>query len=145
MRLLSTLLAASCLATGVALAQTETTKAPAANGTAHQPAAVTAPDANATAQPQAGPPQVAATALETGANSFTEGQARKRFRGRRPGEVGGLAKDDQGVWRGKAMRDGKPVSVGLDYKGNVAVDGAPPASAPPPPRADGGFQAGAGP
>ena len=131
MRLLSILLAASCLATGVALAQTDTTAAPATNGAADQPAAATAPDANAAAQPQAGPPQVAATALETGANSFTEDQARKRFEEDQArkrfedaglAEVGGLAKDDQGVWRGKAMRDGKPVSVGLDYKGNVAVE-----------------------
>jgi periplasmic protein CpxP/Spy len=121
-RLLSILLAASCLATGVALAQTDTTAAPATNGAANQPAAATAPDANAAAQPQAGPPQVAATALETGANSFTEDQARKRLEDAGLAEVGGLAKDDQGVWRGKAMRDGKPVSVGLDYKGNVAVE-----------------------
>jgi periplasmic protein CpxP/Spy len=121
-RLLSILLAASCLATGVALAQTDTTAAPATNGAANQPAAATAPDANAAAQPQAGPPQVAGTALETGANSFTEDQARKRLEDAGLAEVGGLAKDDQGVWRGKAMRDGKPVSVGLDYKGNVAVE-----------------------
>ena len=86
-----------------------------------QPAAVTAPDANATAQPQAGPPQVAATALETSANSFTE-EGPQASRGRRSGRGRRLAKDDQGVWRGKAMRDGKPVSVGLDYKGNVAVE-----------------------
>ena len=121
MRLLSILLAASCLATGVALAQTDTTAAPATNGAANQPAAATAPDANAAAQLQAGPPQVAATALET-RDSFTEDQARKRLEDAGLAEVGGLAKDDQGVWRGKAMRDGKPVSVGLDYKGNVAVE-----------------------
>ena len=106
----------------MALAQTDTTAAPATNGAANQPAAATAPDANAAAQPQAGPPQVAATALETGANSFTEDQARKRLEDAGLAEVSGLAKDDQGVWRGKAMRDGKPVSVGLDYKGNVAVE-----------------------
>jgi putative membrane protein len=36
-------------------------------------------------------------------------------------EVSELAMDDQGIWRGKAMRDGKQVTVGLDYKGNIAV------------------------
>ena len=119
MRLLSILLAASCLATGVALAQTDTTAAPATNGAANQPAAATAPDANAAAQPQAGPPQVAATALETGANSFTEDQARKRLEDAGLAEVGGLAKDDQGVWRGKADKAGTKTDVSLDFQGNV--------------------------
>jgi hypothetical protein len=30
-----------------------------------------------------------------------------------------LRKDDQGIWRGKAQKDGKSVSVGIDYKGTV--------------------------
>ena len=28
-------------------------------------------------------------------------------------------KDDSGVWRGKAMKDGKSVDVSLDFQGNV--------------------------
>ena len=33
-----------------------------------------------------------------------------------------LKKDDDGVWRGNAMRDGKSVTVGFDYKGNIAAE-----------------------
>ncbi len=32
-----------------------------------------------------------------------------------------LKKDDQGIWRGKAMHDGKSVTVGFDYKGNIGA------------------------
>ena len=32
-----------------------------------------------------------------------------------------LRKDDQGVWRGKAMKDGKAVTVSLDFQGNVTA------------------------
>jgi hypothetical protein len=35
--------------------------------------------------------------------------------------VSDLRKDDQGVWRGKAMKDGKSVNVGLDFQGNVTA------------------------
>jgi periplasmic protein CpxP/Spy len=64
---------------------------------------------------------VAPSALEKGANSFTEGQARSRLEGAGLASVTGLHKDDQGIWRGKAMRDGKQVDVGFDYKGNIGV------------------------
>lgn len=55
-----------------------------------------------------------------GSNSFTESQARSRIEGAGFGKVTGLAKDQQGIWRGKAQKDGRMVSVGLDFKGNVA-------------------------
>lgn len=53
-----------------------------------------------------------------GANSFTEGQAKSRI------EAGGFSnvtelKDDSGVWRGKGMKDGKSVTVSVDFQGNV--------------------------
>lgn len=64
---------------------------------------------------------VSLSALERGANSFTEGQARTRLEGAGLMNVTELAKDDQGIWRGKAMRDGKSVTVGFDYKGNIGV------------------------
>ena len=64
---------------------------------------------------------VAPSALEKGANSFTEGQARSRLEGAGLASVSGLHKDDQGIWRGKATRDGKQVDVGFDYKGNIGV------------------------
>ena len=33
-----------------------------------------------------------------------------------------LVKDDQGIWRGKAMKDGKEVPIALDYQGNVVSE-----------------------
>ena len=64
---------------------------------------------------------VAPTALEQGANSFTEGQAKSRLEGAGLKDVTDLKKDDQGIWRGKAMQDGKSVTVGFDYKGNISA------------------------
>ena len=61
------------------------------------------------------------TALEKGANSFTSGQAKSRLEGAGFDQVSDLAKDDQGIWRGTAMRDGKKMQVGFDYKGNIAA------------------------
>jgi hypothetical protein len=57
-----------------------------------------------------------------GANSFTEGQAKARIESRGYSNVSSLAKDDKGVWRGKAMKDGKEVNVSLDFQGNVVAD-----------------------
>ncbi len=54
-----------------------------------------------------------------GANSFTEGQAKSRLESNGFSNVGELKKDDNGVWRGKAMKDGKSVDVSLDFQGNV--------------------------
>lgn len=59
--------------------------------------------------------------LESGANSFTETQVRERFGRMGFGEVKDLRKDDTGIWRGTAQHAGKSVSIGLDYKGNVAA------------------------
>src|SRR4051812_19287461 len=42
-----------------------------------------------------------------GSNSFTEGQAKSRIESNGFSNVSELRKDDQGVWRGKAMKDGK--------------------------------------
>ncbi len=64
---------------------------------------------------------VSLSALERGANSFTEGQARTRLEGAGLSNVTELQKDDQGIWRGKAMRNGQSVTVGFDYKGNIGV------------------------
>ncbi|WP_135470140.1 hypothetical protein [Crenalkalicoccus roseus] len=59
--------------------------------------------------------------LETGANSFTEQQARSRIESAGFTNVGPLTLDGQGIWRGPAMRDGQQVTVGLDFRGNVAA------------------------
>ncbi|HXH15412.1 MAG TPA: hypothetical protein VNJ10_04710 [Sphingomonas sp.] len=57
----------------------------------------------------------------SGANSFSEGQARGRMTKAGYRSVSRLAKDKDGVWRGTATRGGKSVHVGLDYKGNVSA------------------------
>ena len=36
--------------------------------------------------------------------------------------VSALTKDDQGIWRGTATKDGKHVKVAVDYKGNVVAN-----------------------
>ncbi len=57
-----------------------------------------------------------------GANSFTEGQAKDRAIGHGGVDsVSGLKKDDDGIWRGKATLNGKPVEIAVDYKGNVVT------------------------
>jgi hypothetical protein len=60
-------------------------------------------------------------AIEPGANSFTEGQARSRIEAQGYQNVSELRKDDQGIWRGRAMRNGASVTVMLDFKGNVSA------------------------
>jgi opacity protein-like surface antigen len=65
------------------------------------------------------PPNPGAPAA--GSNSFTEGQAKSRIESNGFANVSELRKDDQGVWRGKAMKDGKSVTVGLDFQGNVTA------------------------
>ncbi len=54
-----------------------------------------------------------------GANSFTEGEAKKRAEARGYSEVTALKKDKDGVWRGHANQQGKQVEIAIDYKGNV--------------------------
>ena len=56
-----------------------------------------------------------------GANSFTEDQAKDRIQDAGFSGVSKLTKDDQGIWRGQASKDGKTTSVALDYQGNVVA------------------------
>jgi hypothetical protein len=56
-----------------------------------------------------------------GRNSFTEGEARSRIEKTGFSNVSNLAKDDNGVWRGRAMKDGRQVDVSLDFQGNVIL------------------------
>ena len=61
------------------------------------------------------------TAPVQGSNSFTEGEARSRIEKSGFTNVGKLAKDDSGVWRGQAMKDGKQADVSVDFQGNVIM------------------------
>jgi hypothetical protein len=60
-----------------------------------------------------------------GANSFTEGQAKDRAMAHGATDIGPIAKDGDGIWRGPAKQDGKPSQVAVDYKGNVVFQPAP--------------------
>lgn len=56
-----------------------------------------------------------------GANSFTDEQARARLRDQGYGNPSTLAKGDDGIWRGKADKDGTMRNVAVDYRGNISV------------------------
>jgi hypothetical protein len=90
------------------------------------------PDPGKTALPQSfdltlepSPPAIKTTegnnpgAPATGANSFTEAQAKSRIEAKGYSNVSALKKDDTGVWRGKAQKDQKSLDVSLDFQGNV--------------------------
>lgn len=64
--------------------------------------------------------QNAAAPVE-GANSFTEDQAKERIVEAGYADVTELKLDDQGVWQGKATKDGKSVMVSMDYQGNIVA------------------------
>ena len=64
-------------------------------------------------------PAAGATTPMAGANSFTEGQAKARIEDAGFTNVSELKKDDQGVWRATASRNGQSLPVSLDFKGNV--------------------------
>jgi putative membrane protein len=57
---------------------------------------------------------------QPGANSFTQGEAQSRIEKAGYTNVNSLTKDDQGIWRGTASKNGKAVKVSLDYKGNIS-------------------------
>lgn len=82
---------------------------------AQSPPAKTQPGNNAINSPD----QKNSNAPVAGANSFTEGQAKTRIEGAGYGNVTGLKKDDNGVWRGKASKGGATTDVSIDFQGNV--------------------------
>ncbi|MBD9371794.1 PepSY domain-containing protein [Rhizobium sp. ARZ01] len=58
----------------------------------------------------------------TGENSFTEDQAKERIGDAGYTGISDLNLDESGVWRAKAIKDGKPVVVSLDYQGNIVAN-----------------------
>src|SRR5690242_1709475 len=85
--------------------------------------AQTAPAANSNGNTQAvaTPDTKNPTAPVEGANSFTENQAKERIEKAGYTGVKDLKKDDKGVWNAAGMKDGKAVSIALDYQGNVVA------------------------
>lgn len=62
---------------------------------------------------------VATTPTPAPAASLSWNQARARIEARGYSDVRGLTQDGAGGWRGKATRDGKPVSVSVAPAGDV--------------------------
>lgn len=125
MRILLNAAAAAVLICTPALAQTSQTAPSPGTGTgtgSSNPAVNTGGNAPSSVNATGRATIVPASALERGANSFTEGQAKSRLEGAGFTNVTDLKKDDHGIWRGKATRDGKSVAVGFDYKGNIAAE-----------------------
>lgn len=57
-----------------------------------------------------------------GANSFTQAQAKSGIAAHGLTAVGPLAKDEEGIWRDLATKDGQQTAVTLDFQGNVHSD-----------------------
>jgi len=86
------------------------------------PATSTPPASNSAPQALSIAPDAKTPAAPVpGANSFTEAQARSRIESRGFTNVTTLMKDEQSIWRGKANKDGKEVSIAVDYQGNVVA------------------------
>ncbi|GJE16866.1 hypothetical protein [Methylobacterium marchantiae] len=125
-RQLATLAFVAFLGSSAAYAQTTVTGKPAPDAETSAKSggqeSLTRPN---TDKPDANNPATTHTAtsanLEEGANSFTEGQTRSRLEQAGYKDVKDLKKDDKGIWRGAASLNGKPVTVGVDFKGNVAA------------------------
>ena len=54
-----------------------------------------------------------------GANSFTMREAKFQIEAKGYTHVAKLKKDESGVWRGMAMKDGASGPISVDYQGNV--------------------------
>lgn len=100
MRQLIPAIVASLMLATAANAQT-----PAQNGP--QNPAVKSPQENNSSAPVAG------------ANSFTRSEARSQIEAKGYTHVTGLKKGRDGVWRGRATKDGQSGPVSVDYQGNV--------------------------
>ncbi|MDB5591554.1 PepSY domain-containing protein [Enterovirga sp.] len=122
MRLLIAAAAASLILSGPLAAQTAAPSPSSGTPTgSSNPAVSTGGNAPSNVNASGQATFVQASALEKGANSFTEGQVKSRLEGAGLTNVTDLRKDDDGIWRGKAMRNGKSVTVGFDYKGNISA------------------------
>ena len=66
-------------------------------------------------------PTTGETGPTPGASSYTEGQARSAMESAGYMAVGPLTQNTNGLWQGKATRDGAEASVSVDYKGAVTA------------------------
>jgi len=77
------------------------------------PAATTV-DLSATPKIDAGP-------LARGANTLTEKQVERRLLRAGLSDISDLALDENGIWRGKAVRAGARLNVGVDRLGDIST------------------------
>ncbi|WP_342363185.1 PepSY domain-containing protein [Terrarubrum flagellatum] len=114
---------AAALLSTAAIAQTAPSSPPSPQPTAPAaPAEKMAPpmgSANEPATTGSTPSKPDANAPLAGANSFTQSQAKSRIEASGFSAVSELQKDEKGVWRGSATKDGKSMSVAVDFRGNV--------------------------
>ncbi|MET0171613.1 PepSY domain-containing protein [Agrobacterium vaccinii] len=99
---------AAALLSATALSAAAQTSAPATSTDGNTPAVATPETKNPTAPVE-------------GANSFTEEQAKTRIEEAGYSEVKNLMKDDKGIWMAAGMKDGKAVTIAMDYQGNVVA------------------------
>ena len=100
-----------------------------AGGVAAQLAPAPVPSTTAAPRTDAPAPAVGPRASDTqrddapvaGANSFTERQAQARITDAGHSQVTGMTQGEDGVWRGRAMRNGVADDVALDYRGEIFV------------------------
>lgn len=59
--------------------------------------------------------------VSAGSSSFTEGQARGHIEKAGYTDVTALTKTPEGLWTGKAKKDGKTTDVSVDFKGAVTA------------------------
>ncbi|MGA7259663.1 MAG: hypothetical protein WA709_27860 [Stellaceae bacterium] len=116
MGLKQTVFAAALLLGSAGLAMAQNTAPSTTNGNQ------TAPYAGTSANPNANATRAGNAALEPGANSFTEGQARRRIEDRGYANVGQLHQDQNSIWQAEATKDGHRVRVGVDFRGNVVEE-----------------------
>ena len=68
------------------------------------------------------PEPPADTIPQASVRAVTKDQAKSRIEARGYSNVSGLLKDAEGIWRGKAERDGLPVNVTLEVDGKVTAN-----------------------
>ncbi len=66
-------------------------------------------------------PTTAETGPTPGANSYTEAQAKSAIESAGYTAVGPLTQNADGLWQGKASKDGIETQVSVDYKGAVTA------------------------
>jgi len=125
--LLGSVLATAAMAQTTAAPPTSST-APVVNPTTGTPPGTGVADRNTGAAAASGDRNQAVATTNAnapqpakGANSFSEGEARRRIESNGYAEVTGLQKDGDGIWHGTAKKGGSTVKVWLDYKGNVGA------------------------